>query len=147
MKLMRVAEEDEAQGGSLCGRSTRLFHTLISGAGRVLGKIPQIFFFAGDPTGFGPPGGGYAGPCRVVRVRGTGRALRALTVPRSRWLFAGGPGNGALVGDSDRDSEESGERRVKSPGQDPGQVSVRKTSESKPSDDASLPIKCCRNQR
>jgi hypothetical protein len=53
---MRVAEEDKAQGGSLCGRSTRLFHTVISGAGRVLGKIPQIFF-AGYPTSAGGPPG------------------------------------------------------------------------------------------
>jgi hypothetical protein len=55
MTLMRVAKEDKAQGGSLYGSSTRLFHTLTSGAGRVLGKIPQIFFPAADPTGAGGP--------------------------------------------------------------------------------------------
>jgi len=38
MKLMSIAEENKAQG-SLCGRSTRLFHTLISAAERIWGKI------------------------------------------------------------------------------------------------------------
>ena len=58
--------------------------------------------------------------------------------PRDRLSGAGlKPARAAAV------KSRGGERRVKSPGQDPGQVSIGKTSESKPIDDASLCIKCC----
>ena len=53
--------------------------------------------------------------------------------PRDRLSGAGlKPARAAAV------KSRGGERRVKSPGQDPGQVSVGKTSESKPFEDASL---------
>ena len=61
--------------------------------------------------------------------------------PRDRLSGAGlKPARAAAV------KSRGGERRVKVPGKTRGKVSVGKTSESKPSDDASLPIKCCRNQ-
>jgi hypothetical protein len=53
--------------------------------------------------------------------------------PRDRLSGAGlKPARAAAV------KSRGGERRVKSPGQDPGQVSVGKTSASKPFEDASL---------
>ena len=53
--------------------------------------------------------------------------------PRDRLSGAGlKPARAAAV------KSRGGERRVKSPGQDPGQVGVGKTSESKSFDDASL---------
>jgi hypothetical protein len=52
--------------------------------------------------------------------------------PRDRLSGAGlKPARAAAV------KRRGGERRVKSPGQDPGQVGVGKTSESKPFEDAS----------
>lgn len=45
-----------------------------------------------------------------------------------------------------RSNGRGGERWIKSSGRDPGQVSVRKTSESEPFEDASLGSQCRQNQ-
>jgi hypothetical protein len=88
MKLMRVAEEDKAQGGSLCGRSTRLFHTLISGAGRVLGKIPRIFFFCWRSNWWVVRQGKGSGIRLVHKAYGGGpaKSLKTETTNTSYWL-------------------------------------------------------------
>jgi hypothetical protein len=60
-------------------------------------------------------------------------------------VLLGQPQATSMVRDDDQSCD--GERREKSPGQDPGQVSVGKTSVSKPFDDASLTYQVLPNQR